>query len=213
MLTISEIFHSIQGESTYAGLPCTFVRLAACDLRCRWCDTPYAFTGGIPMTVDEVTAAVLRLQAPLVEITGGEPLLQDEVYPLMAGLLARKLTVLLETGGHISVDRIPPDVVRIIDVKCPASGESHRTHWANLDQLTSTDQVKFVIQNHGDYVFARDVLQRYDLAARCASVLFSPVHGVLPSRELAGWILADHVPVRLHLQVHKFIWGAEARGV
>jgi 7-carboxy-7-deazaguanine synthase len=213
MLTISEIFHSIQGESTYAGLPCTFVRLAACDLRCRWCDTPYAFTGGTSMTTDEVIGTVLRMQAPLVEITGGEPLLQDDVYPLMAGLLARGLTVLLETGGHISLDRVPPGVVRIVDVKCPASGESHRNHWPNLDLLTSTDQVKFVIQNHVDYVFARDVLQRSGLATRGASVLFSPVHGVLPSTELAAWILADHLPVRLQLQVHKFIWGAEARGV
>ena len=213
MLTISEIFYSIQGESTYAGLPCAFVRLAACDLRCRWCDTPYAFTGGTSMTVTEAIDAVLHTQAPLVEITGGEPLLQNDVYPLMAGLLARGLTVLLETGGHISLDRIPPGIVRIVDVKCPSSGESHRNHWANLDLLTSADQTKFVIQDHGDYVFARDVLQRFDLSTRCASVLFSPVHGVLPSRELAAWILADRLPVRLQLQVHKFIWGAEARGV
>jgi 7-carboxy-7-deazaguanine synthase len=207
MLTISEIFYSIQGESTYAGLPCTFVRLAACDLRCRWCDTPYAFTGGTSMTVTDVIEAVLRTQTSLVEITGGEPLLQNDVYPLMAGLLGRGL------GGHVSLDRVPPGVVRIIDVKCPSSGESHRNHWANLDVLTSTDQVKFVIQDHDDYVFARDVLQRHDLATRCATVLFSPAHGVLPSRELAAWILADRLPVRLQLQVHKFIWGAEARGV
>lgn len=213
MLTISEIFRSIQGESTYAGLPCIFVRLAACDLRCRWCDTSYAFTGGTPMTVDEVTREVLSMQTPLIEITGGEPLLQDDVYPLMVGLLERGLTVLLETGGHISVDRIPPGVVRIVDVKCPASGESHRNHWANLGILHPTDQVKFVIQDRGDYVFARDVLERYDLSTRCASVLLAPVHGVLPSTALAAWVLADHLPVRVQLQVHKFIWGAEARGV
>jgi 7-carboxy-7-deazaguanine synthase len=213
MLTISEIFSSIQGESTYAGLPCAFVRLTGCDLRCRWCDTPYAFTGGRSMTVDEVIDAVLRLQVPLVEVTGGEPLLQHDVYPLMDGLLARALTVLVETGGHLSLDRIPTGVVRIVDVKCPASGESHRNHWANLDSLRPADQVKFVVQDRDDYVFARSALHTHELAARCASILFSPVHGVLPPADLAAWILADQLPVRLQLQVHKFIWGAEARGV
>lgn len=213
MLTISEIFHSIQGESTYAGLPCVFVRLAACDLRCSWCDTPYAFTGGTKMTVDEVLATVARTGCRLVEMTGGEPLLQDDVYPLMQRLVDSGATVLLETGGHIGLERVPPGVVRIIDVKCPASGESHRNHWANLDVLWPSDEVKFVIQDRADYEYARAVIQDRNLAAACAAVLFSPVHGVLPPADLAAWIIADGLPVRLQLQVHKYVWGATARGV
>jgi 7-carboxy-7-deazaguanine synthase len=213
MLTISEIFHSVQGESTYAGLPCVFVRLAACDLRCSWCDTPYAFTGGTKMAVTDAVAAVERIGCRLVEITGGEPLLQDDVYPLMAGLLDLGLTVLLETGGHIGIDRVPRGVVRILDVKCPGSGESHRNYWPNLDQLWPRDEVKFVIQDRADYEFARTVLYRHNLSGACASVLFSPVHGILAPAELAAWILDDRLPVRLQLQVHKYIWGADARGV
>jgi 7-carboxy-7-deazaguanine synthase len=213
MLTINEIFHSIQGESTHAGRPCVFVRLSACDLRCSWCDTPYAFTGGSRMRVDDVVDAVERTGCRLVEITGGEPLLQEDVYPLMAALIERGATVLLETGGHLPVDRVPPGVVRIIDVKCPASGESHRNHWANLERLWPSDEVKFVIQDRADFEFARDVVRARELAARCAAVLFSPVHGVLAPAELAAWIIADGVPARLQLQVHKYIWGAHARGV
>ena len=213
MLTISEIFHSIQGESTYAGLPCVFVRLAACDLRCSWCDTPYAFTGGSKMPVDDVMAAVKQTGCRLVEVTGGDPLLQEHVYPLMARLLDDEMTVLLETGGHISLAHVPAGVIRIIDVKCPASGESHRVHWPNLDALWPSDEVKFVIQDRTDYDFAKRVLQERNLASRCACVLFSPVHGVLAPAELAAWILADRLPVRLQLQVHKYIWGADTRGV
>ena len=213
MLTISEIFHSIQGESTYAGLPCVFVRLAACDLRCSWCDTPYAFTGGSKMSVDEVVAAIERTGCRLVELTGGEPLLQEDVYPLMVRLLGSGATILLETGGHISLDRVPRGVVRIIDVKCPASGEAHRMHWPNLDDLWAIDEVKFVIQDRADYEYARNVLREHRLAERSASVLFSPVHGVLQPAELAAWILEDRLPVRLQLQVHKYIWGADVRGV
>ncbi|MEW5981741.1 MAG: radical SAM protein [Acidobacteriota bacterium] len=213
MLTISEIFYSIQGESTYAGQPCVFVRLTACDLRCRWCDTPYAFTGGRRMAVDDVLAQIATWSCDLVEITGGEPLLQEDVYTLMACLLESGRTVLLETGGHLSVDRVPDGVRRVIDVKCPASGESERHHWANLDLLGQGDQVKFVIQDRGDYDYARDVLVRHDLADRCGTVLFSPVHGALEPRVLARWILEDRLPVRLQLQMHKYIWGAEATGV
>lgn len=213
MLTINEIFHSIQGESTYAGAPCVFVRMTACDLRCTWCDTPYAFTEGRKMTVDDVVAEVARHECPLVELTGGEPLLQDDVYPLMAALLDRGMRVLLETGGHISVGRVPDGVVRVIDVKCPASGESGRNHWPNLDLLAPADQVKFVIQDRADYEFARQVIARHQLGARCEAVLYSPVHDVLAPRDLASWILADNLPVRLQLQVHKYIWGAHARGV
>jgi 7-carboxy-7-deazaguanine synthase len=213
MLTINEIFHSIQGESTYAGAPCVFVRLTGCDLRCAWCDTPYAFSEGRKVAVDEVVATVAAFGCPLVEITGGEPLLQDDVHPLMAALLNRGMTVLLETGGHVSADRVPAGVVKILDVKCPGSGESARNHWPNLDRLQPADQVKFVILDRADYEFARHVVMRHDLASRCAAVLFSPVHGALDPAELAAWILADRLPVRLQLQVHKLIWGAHARGV
>jgi len=213
MLTINEIFHSIQGESTYAGAPCVFVRLTACDLRCTWCDTPYAFTEGAKRTVAEVVEAVAAFGCQLVEITGGEPLLQDDVYPLMAQLRSRGLTVLVETGGHISVDRVPAGVVKIIDVKCPGSGESARNHWPNLGLLGPADEVKFVIRDRADYEFARGVVIRHELVGTCAAVLFSPVHNVLPPPELASWILADQLAVRLQLQVHKYIWGADARGV
>jgi len=213
MLTINEIFHSIQGESTYVGRPCVFVRLTACDLRCTWCDTPYAFVEGRKMSVDEVARDVATYDCPLVEITGGEPLLQEDVYPLMQRLLDEGRTVLLETGGHVSVARVPPRVVKIVDVKCPASGESAKNHWANLERLDARDQVKFVLQDRADYEFARDVLHRYALDRRVIAVLFSPVHGVLEPKALADWVLADRLPVRVQLQVHKYIWGADARGV
>jgi 7-carboxy-7-deazaguanine synthase len=213
MLTVNEIFHSIQGESTYTGAPCVFVRLTACDLRCTWCDTPYAFTEGVKRAVADVIDGVAAFGCPLVEITGGEPLLQDDVYPLMAGLRDRGLTVLVETGGHISVDRVPHGVVKIIDVKCPGSGESARNHWPNLDLLGPADEVKFVIRDRADYDFAREVVSRHALPAKCSAVLFSPVHDVLPPADLASWILADRLAVRLQLQVHKYIWGAHARGV
>jgi 7-carboxy-7-deazaguanine synthase len=213
MLTINEIFHSIQGESTHTGRPCVFVRLTACDLRCSWCDTPYAFHEGRKMSIDEVVSDVAAFECPVVEITGGEPLLQPDVYPLMNELLARGHTVLLETGGHRSVAQVPSGVVRIIDVKCPASGESAKNEWSNLDLLTATDEVKFVVQNRQDYEFARDVIARHALAGRCRAILISPVHGVLPGKDLAAWILADRLPVRLQLQAHKYIWSADARGV
>jgi 7-carboxy-7-deazaguanine synthase len=213
MLTINEIFHSIQGESTYAGRPCVFVRLTACDLRCSWCDTPYAFYEGRKQTVDEVVAAVNQYECPLVEITGGEPLLQEDVYELMTRLLSAGCTVMLETGGHRSIDRVPPDVVKIVDVKCPGSGEAARNEWKNLDRLSRHDEVKFVVRDRVDYEFARDVLQRYELAGRCAAVLMSPVHGELDPRALSEWMLADRLAARLQLQLHKFIWSPSTRGV
>ena len=213
MLTVNEIFHSIQGESTRAGRPCVFVRLTACDLRCSWCDTPYAFHEGQKMSVDEVLSQVRAFGCEVVEVTGGEPLLQPDVYPLMQGLLDDGRTVLLETGGHRSVDRVPAAVIRIIDVKCPGSGESGKNHWPNLDHLRPADEVKFVIKDRLDYDYARDVVARYGLIGRCAAVLFSPVHGELDPRQLAEWILADRLPVRLQLQAHKYIWGAQTRGV
>jgi 7-carboxy-7-deazaguanine synthase len=213
VLTISEIYLSIQGESTHVGRPMVFVRLAACDLRCTWCDTPYAFTGGRKQSIDDVIAEVGRHRAKAVEITGGEPLLQADVYPLMEQLIARGYDVLLETGGHVPIDRVPDPVVAIVDVKCPASGESQRMHWPNLDALSPHDEVKFVIQDRGDFDYAVDVVRRHDLTARAAAVLFSPVHGVLPPDRLAAWILESGLPVRLQLQAHKYIWSPEARGV
>ena len=213
MLTINEIFHSIQGESTHAGRPCVFVRLTACDLRCRWCDTPYAFHEGRKMSVDEVVAEVEARGCPVVEVTGGEPLLQPEVYPLMQRLLDAGKTVLIETGGHRSIAHVPPGVIRIVDVKCPGSGESEKNDWSNVAHLTATDEVKFVIADRADYDFARDVLRREKLDDKVAAVLFSPVHGELDPRQLAEWVIADRLPVRVQLQVHKYIWSPTTRGV
>jgi 7-carboxy-7-deazaguanine synthase len=213
MLTVNEIFHSIQGESSRAGQPCVFVRLTACDLRCTWCDTAYAFHEGSKRTIEDVVSEVRGYGCPLVEVTGGEPLLQKEVYPLMERLLGEGFRVMLETGGHIPTDDVPAAVITILDVKCPASGEAAKNHWPNLERLRPHDEVKFVIQDRVDYDFAKDVVARHRLAAGAHAIHFSPVHGVLDPKELATWILADRLPVRLQLQVHKYIWGATARGV
>lgn len=213
MLTVFEIYESIQGESTHAGRPCVFVRLAACDLRCAWCDTPYAFSGGKKQSVDDVLREVGAFGARVVEITGGEPMLQREVTVLMQRLLDTGHEVLLETGGHIPLDDVPEPVVAIVDVKCPGSGESAKMHWPNLEQLSPHDEVKFVIADRVDFEYACEVVKRYDLTGRAAAVLFSPVHGALEPAELARWILAARIPVRLQLQQHKYIWSPETRGV
>jgi 7-carboxy-7-deazaguanine synthase len=213
MLTINEIFYSIQGESTRAGRPCVFVRLTACDLRCSWCDTPYAFHEGRKMSVDEVVDAVSAHGCDLVEITGGEPLLQEDVYPLMDRLLADRRVVMLETGGHRPIDRVPAAVLKIVDVKCPGSGEADRNDWANLARLSPHDEVKFVILDRRDYDFARQIIEQHDLASRAGAVLMSPVHGVLDPKTLSEWMLADHLPARLQLQLHKYIWLPTTRGV
>ena len=213
MLTVNEIFHSIQGESTFAGQPCVFVRLTACDLRCTWCDTPYAFYEGRKMSVDDVVADVESRGCELVEVTGGEPLLQSDVYPLMQQLIDRGKTVLIETGGHRSIAKVPKGVIRIMDVKCPGSGESSKNDWTNLPLLTKRDEVKFVIADRVDYDYAREVVARERLVERCGAILFSPVHGVLDPKQLAEWVLADRLPVRLQLQVHKYIWSPDTRGV
>ena len=213
MLTVNEIFHSIQGESTHAGRPCVFVRLTACDLRCSWCDTPYAFTEGRKMSVEDVVSRVREYNCDVVEITGGEPLLQKDVYPLMERLLDGGRVVMVETGGHLSVDQVPAGVVRVIDVKCPASGEAEKVHWPNLERLRASDEIKFVIKDRGDYEYAREIVARHDLVPRSRAVLFSPVHGVLDAKQLAEWILADGLSVRLQLQAHKYIWDAQTRGV
>ena len=213
MLTVNEIFYSIQGESTYAGRPCVFVRLTACDLRCSWCDTAYAFHEGRKRSLDDVMAEVERFDCPLVEVTGGEPLLQEEVYPLMQALLDRGRTVLVETGGHRSTARVPEQVVTILDVKCPGSGEAHRTDWHNLERLRPRDEVKFVVKDRADYEYARDVIMRHRLADRATAIHLSPVHGVLDARTLSEWVLADRLPARVQLQIHKFIWDPGTRGV
>ncbi len=213
MLTINEIFHSIQGESTYAGRPCVFVRLTACDLRCRWCDTPYAFHEGRKMSVDEVIADVEARGCPTVEVTGGEPLLQPDVYPLMQRLLDAGKTVLIETGGHRSIEQVPAGVIRIVDIKCPGSGEAEKNDWENLQRLTARDEVKFVIADRDDYEYARGIIQREQLPEKVNAVLFSPVHGELDAKLLSEWVIADRLDVRVQLQMHKYIWSPTTRGV
>jgi 7-carboxy-7-deazaguanine synthase len=209
---VTEIFHSIQGESTHAGRPCVFVRLTACDLRCRWCDTVYAFTEGGPMTMEEILDRVSGFHCPLVEITGGEPLLQPETPDLCRRLLDTGYEVLVETGGHRDIAALPTGVKVILDVKCPGSGESHRNRWENLDVLRPDGEVKFVIADRGDYEWARETVRSRDLAAR-HPVLFSPVFGELDYEELASWILQDGLPVRFQIQLHKHIWPPSRRGV
>jgi 7-carboxy-7-deazaguanine synthase len=212
-LQINEIFYSIQGESTLAGRPCVFVRLTGCNLRCRWCDTEYAFYEGSRMTVDEVAAAVAAYGCDLVEITGGEPLLQDGVYPLIDALLAAGDTVMVETSGACDINRLDPRVIRVVDLKCPASGESERNLWSNLVHLTARDEVKFVIVDRADYEWAREAIRKHDLAARAGAVLLSPAFGTLDPKKLAAWMMEDHLPARLQLQIHKHIWDPAARGV
>jgi 7-carboxy-7-deazaguanine synthase len=211
-MRITEIFFSIQGESTHAGKPCVFVRLTGCSLRCVYCDTKYAYAGGREMTLDVVLAAVSRYPAKLVEVTGGEPLEQDEVYALMQSLLDRGYTVMLETGGHASIARVPEAVIKIIDLKCPGSGEAHTICWDNVHLAAPHDEFKFVISSRADYEWSRGVYLE-KLRHRANAVLFSPAHEELPAVDLAGWILEDGLPVRLQLQLHKYIWGANARGV
>jgi 7-carboxy-7-deazaguanine synthase len=224
---ITEIYKSIQGESSYAGLPCVFVRLAACNLRCNWCDSEFTFTGGKKMTAEEIEAEVQRL-APegLVEITGGEPMLQDkEVIPFMQRLLDLGYKVLLETSGERPLADVPPSVLKIMDVKCPGSGEGASFRMDNLDALMPRDEVKFVIADRRDYEFARDFVRKNGVTGRVGNVIFSPAFKkdakgardasqcLIDPKDLAAWILADGLEVRLGLQMHKFIWQPEARGV
>jgi 7-carboxy-7-deazaguanine synthase len=226
-MQITEIYKSIQGESTHAGLPCVFVRLTGCNLRCSWCDSEYTFTGGRRMTLEEVVEEVEHLSPDgLVEITGGEPMLQErEVVPLMQRLLDDGYTVLLETSGERPLEGVPKGVVKIMDVKCPDSGEPDTFRAENLEALDSVDEVKFVLSDRTDYEFARDFVSRHELARRVNAVLFSPAfskdasgardtsHCLLDPRELAEWMLADSVPARLGLQLHKFIWDPAMKSV
>jgi 7-carboxy-7-deazaguanine synthase len=212
MLRVNEIFHSIQGESTHAGRPCVFVRLTGCNLRCGWCDTAYAFHEGQSFTVDDVVQRVTSYGCPLVEVTGGEPLLQPESIGLLQALVERGLEVLLETGGSLPIDDVPAGVRRIVDVKCPGSGESGRNRWENLDQLRSGDELKFVIAGREDYEWAAACVRDRSLSER-APVLFSAVHEGLPSGQLAEWVIADRLPVRVQIQMHKVLWPLASRGV
>ncbi len=209
---VTEIFYSIQGESSYAGLPCVLVRLTACNLRCVWCDTEYAFTEGTEMSLSEVLAAVKGYTCRLVEITGGEPLLQKEVYPLTETLLGDGYTVLIETGGSLDVSALDPRVIKILDIKCPGSGMAEKNLWSNLTHLTPRDEIKFVIADRQDFDWAASVIKERDLAGRF-QILFSPVHGTLGPKELAEWILKETLTVRLQIQLHKYLWGPAARGV
>ena len=212
MLKINEIFKSIQGESSHTGLPCIFVRLTGCNLRCTYCDTEYAFYEGKEMTESEVVNAVERFGISLVEITGGEPLLQKDVYSLMQTLLDKKFTVMLETGGSLALDEVPEPVIKIMDLKCPASGEESRNNYDNLNRLTLQDEVKFVILNRKDYDWCKNILNKYMIHKK-AQVLFSPVYEKLDLKDLAKWVLEDNLPVRLQTQLHKVIWSKDAIGV
>lgn len=212
MIRITEIFFSIQGESTYAGQPCVFIRLTGCPLRCTWCDTEYSFYGGTLLSVDALLAQVAQYGCRLVEVTGGEPLAQPESLPLIARLCDEGYTVLLETSGAIDIEPVDRRAHIILDVKCPGSGMTDRMHWPNLDQLTAKDEAKCVLASRADYDWAREMMARYRLADRC-TVLFSPVFGSLDPRQLAEWILADRLPVRFQLQLHKYIWAPDMRGV
>ena len=235
-MIVTEIFRSIQGESTHAGLPCIFVRLTGCNLRCTWCDTAYAFHGGTKMSIEEILSRVDDLSSaekgeksvkavsergiPLVELTGGEPLLQPDAIPLAERLLGAGYTVLIETSGERSIAELPREVIKILDVKCPDSGEPGTFRMENLDSMSDRDEIKFVISSRRDYEFARDFVRQHGLAQRVHQVVFSPVHadpeGTWPgmsARDLSEWILTDGLPVRLGLQLHKFIWHPAARGV
>jgi 7-carboxy-7-deazaguanine synthase len=216
-LVVHEVYVSLQGESTYTGLPCVFVRTSACHLRCTWCDTPHAFDAGERLAVDDVVARAHAFGVELVEVTGGEPLLQPGVYPLMQRLADLGHRVLLETSGSLDVADVDPRVVRIVDVKCPGSGEVEKNRWQNLALLRATDELKFVLADRADYAWARDVIRERALGtpagAGGANVLLSTAHGLLDPAEVAAWMLEDRLPARLQVQLHKILWDPNARGV
>jgi 7-carboxy-7-deazaguanine synthase len=217
-LRVTEIFYSIQGESTWAGVPCTFVRLTGCPLRCVWCDTAYAFHGGERMSFDEIVARVRSYPADVIEVTGGEPLAHAPAFALTERLLEEGYTVLVETSGAFDVAPLDPRVHKIMDLKCPGSGESHRNRWENLEHLTERDEIKFVVKDRNDYEWARETIRARGLDARVKAgslraLLVSPVWGDLDLEELVGWILEDGLPVRFQMQLHKLVWGPERTGV
>ena len=213
-LRVTEIFHSIQGESTHAGRPCAFVRLTGCPMRCVWCDSEYTFTGGDHLSIDEVLAQVRAIGCNLVEVTGGEPLAQPQAFTLIKKLCEEGYEVLVETGGYVSIETLDPRAKIILDVKCPGSGEDARNHWPNLDVLRADkDEVKFVIANRSDWDFACHIIERFELEKRAKAVLISPIWNGVDLQEVAGWITSSGLNVRMQLQMHKYIWGPEARGV
>ncbi len=211
-LQITEIFHSIQGESTHVGQPCVFVRLTGCPLRCTWCDTEYAFHGGEALTVEAILKQVQSYECPLVEVTGGEPLHQPGALVLLKQLCDAGYQVMIETSGSFDISAIDPRVSIIMDVKCPGSGMTDRMRWANIEHLSKKDEVKFVLKDEADYEWSKDIVQHYQLGSRC-TVLFSPVFGSLDLQPLAERILSDKLPVRMQVQLHKLIWDPETRGV
>ncbi len=213
-LQVTEIFRSIQGESTWAGLPCVFVRLMGCNLRCAWCDTAYAFEGGKTMAVEEIVAAVAKYHIKLVEITGGEPLAQPECPALAQRLLDDGYTVLVETNGSLPLNVLPADAIKILDLKCPDSGMADRNYWPNVEALNrDRDEVKFVIASRRDYEWSRDSVRKHALQERCHAVLFSSVPDRISPKSIVDWILEDELPVRFQMQLHKLIWPPETRGV
>ncbi len=214
MLRVTEIFRSIQGESTQAGRPCTFVRLTGCPMRCVWCDSEYTFTGGEYFSLDDVMKQVRAFGCKLVEVTGGEPLAQREAFSLIERLCSEGYEVLVETGGYVSTEHLDPRANIILDVKCPASGEEARNHWPNLERLRADkDEVKFVIVNFEDWNYALEIIKRYELDKRASAVLISPAWNAVDLKEMAEWVSASGLDVRMQLQLHKYIWGPEARGV
>jgi 7-carboxy-7-deazaguanine synthase len=212
-LVIHEIYASIQGESTFAGLPCTFVRTTGCNLRCSWCDTTQAFYGGTRMTRGDVLARALATGTDLVELTGGEPLLQPAVFPLMTELCDAGRTVLVETSGEADVSRVDPRVHKIMDLKAPGSGESARNRWSNLDHIGASDEIKFVLADRTDYEWMREAIRTRALPQRTPNLLASTVFGKLTTKQLVAWVLDDKLPVRVQLQMHKYVWAPEAQGV
>lgn len=212
-LRVLEIYKSIQGESTWAGLPCTFVRLARCHLRCSWCDTAYAFYGGDPLSIEEIVRQCDVLDCSLVEITGGEPLVQEDCPRLAARLLDSGYTVIVETSGTLPISTLPEEAIKIMDLKCPGSGECEKNDWSNIDALSEHDEVKFVIADRNDYEWSLDAVRKHRLADRCNAVLFAPVFGTIDPKSLAQWITEDNAPVRLQIQLHKILWPPDARGV
>lgn len=214
VLRVTEIFHSIQGESTHAGRPCTFVRLTGCPMRCTWCDSEYTFTGGDHFTVEAILEKVREFGCPLVEVTGGEPLAQREAFDLIKRLCDEGYEVLIETGGYVSTAAVDSRARIILDVKCPASGEAARNHWENLDRLRAqADEVKFVIADRADWEFATEIIAKYQLEKRAKAILISPAWGQIDLQELADWIVQSRLKVRMQLQLHKYIWGPDVHGV
>ena len=212
-LIVNEIFYSIQGESTYAGLPCVFIRLTGCNMRCAYCDTVYAYNEGRPMQISDILGIIGAFHCNMVEVTGGEPLLQDETPDLIASLIQRKYQVLMETNGSFDIRKTDPRCVKVMDVKCPGSGEHEKCYLRNFKHLGPKDQIKFVIGDRQDYEYARNVLEKNPLSIPSGNILFSPISDALTSAELAAWLLEDHLEARLHLQLHKVIWPDIERGV